>query len=321
MAREVWGTFSVADHLRECAFVAEILLYDRLVLPVPPARDEQAWERWCEQGWRPGAQREMIDCLRRVNPDLVWEIPWDEDREAIFAKRYESANAVARDTDRLAESRANSPDGTTFGMTREILYEYANDRCGGTSLPKDTWVEAMTAYPSFDSFIQDAKLDLKNPPGPENSKLSGVFGWEFFVPAEPGMEHLKLLSELAQFVREDKFSEKRRAFHEQRRKLIAEGCPNAAAVAMMNDFAADYARATKAIKMRSAMLNGFTVLGIAASVASSLAVPAAGLVGAFFAACRFAGDQWLSAPAASPEQKAGAMIHDARNWFEQAKNL
>ena len=36
MPREVWGTFSVADHLREQAFVADILLYDRLVILVPP---------------------------------------------------------------------------------------------------------------------------------------------------------------------------------------------------------------------------------------------------------------------------------------------
>jgi hypothetical protein len=33
---ELWGTFSVKDHLRERAFVAEVLLYDRLVIPRPP---------------------------------------------------------------------------------------------------------------------------------------------------------------------------------------------------------------------------------------------------------------------------------------------
>lgn len=32
--RELWGTFSEGDHLREQAFVADLLLYVRLVVPV-----------------------------------------------------------------------------------------------------------------------------------------------------------------------------------------------------------------------------------------------------------------------------------------------
>ena len=30
---EIWGTFSVMDHLRPGAFLAEVVLYDRLVIP------------------------------------------------------------------------------------------------------------------------------------------------------------------------------------------------------------------------------------------------------------------------------------------------
>ena len=33
---ELWGTFSVMDHLREGAFLAEVIMYDRLLIPVPP---------------------------------------------------------------------------------------------------------------------------------------------------------------------------------------------------------------------------------------------------------------------------------------------
>ncbi len=34
MARLLWGCYSVADHLEPRAFVADLLLYDRLVIPV-----------------------------------------------------------------------------------------------------------------------------------------------------------------------------------------------------------------------------------------------------------------------------------------------
>jgi hypothetical protein len=40
---ELWGTFSVGDHLRANSFVAELLLYDRLVVPVPPQEGGAEW--------------------------------------------------------------------------------------------------------------------------------------------------------------------------------------------------------------------------------------------------------------------------------------
>jgi hypothetical protein len=43
---ELWGTFSVRDHLRRRAFVAELLIYDRLVIPYPPPGDGVEYGRW-----------------------------------------------------------------------------------------------------------------------------------------------------------------------------------------------------------------------------------------------------------------------------------
>src|SRR6476620_877169 len=45
MDSQLWGTFSVADHLRRTPFVADVLLFDRLIVPVPissmPGRVQQ----------------------------------------------------------------------------------------------------------------------------------------------------------------------------------------------------------------------------------------------------------------------------------------
>jgi hypothetical protein len=38
---ETWGTFSVTDHLGRRAFVADVILYDRLVIPVPDAEERR----------------------------------------------------------------------------------------------------------------------------------------------------------------------------------------------------------------------------------------------------------------------------------------
>jgi hypothetical protein len=51
MSKQVWGTYSVKDHCDPNAFVAEVMLYDRLVIPVPPDDKERA--RWRKAGWQP----------------------------------------------------------------------------------------------------------------------------------------------------------------------------------------------------------------------------------------------------------------------------
>jgi hypothetical protein len=53
MIRQRWGTFSGRDHLREQAFVAEVLLDDRLVVSAPPENNRDEERRWEPQGWRP----------------------------------------------------------------------------------------------------------------------------------------------------------------------------------------------------------------------------------------------------------------------------
>ena len=56
MALRLWGCFSVADHLAERAFVAHLLLYDRLVVPVPSDDDMDRWEA----RWNPTRQAELL---------------------------------------------------------------------------------------------------------------------------------------------------------------------------------------------------------------------------------------------------------------------
>ena len=50
MGREIWGTYSVKDHMAAEAFLADLMFYDRLVLPVPERGAESKWEK---HGWGP----------------------------------------------------------------------------------------------------------------------------------------------------------------------------------------------------------------------------------------------------------------------------
>ena len=54
MAFERWGSLSVDDHVDTASLVANVLMYDRLVVPAmtPQAdRDERAY--WVTHGWDP----------------------------------------------------------------------------------------------------------------------------------------------------------------------------------------------------------------------------------------------------------------------------
>ena len=42
--RERWGTYSVRDHLSDAPYVSDVLLFDRLVIPVPD--NPMAKEDW-----------------------------------------------------------------------------------------------------------------------------------------------------------------------------------------------------------------------------------------------------------------------------------
>jgi hypothetical protein len=85
MSREVWGTYSVKDHLNPTAFLADLILYDRLVLPVPEEQlDDRAKAAWA--GWNAPLQRVFVEVLERA--DRVRTIPWrvgqwEEGKEAL----------------------------------------------------------------------------------------------------------------------------------------------------------------------------------------------------------------------------------------------
>ena len=60
MAAEIWAAYSVRDHLRPNAFLADVVMYDHLVVPVPPPGDTTQGARWKdENSWKPERQREL----------------------------------------------------------------------------------------------------------------------------------------------------------------------------------------------------------------------------------------------------------------------
>jgi hypothetical protein len=81
MAVERWGALSVKDHIDPNELTANVLLYDRLVLPVVAEhseRDER--DDWAKAGWEPDLQDSRLEQL----DELAVQKPWDEHRRELF---------------------------------------------------------------------------------------------------------------------------------------------------------------------------------------------------------------------------------------------
>jgi len=133
---EVWGTFAVNDHLLPQAFLREVLLFDRLVVPVPSSDEER--KRWFapnpddpDESWNPDRLDELLAVLGTQDAPgyngsrLVQTSPWDLERWQSSKSKPEIADAVSMDS--------------AFGATRLVLAQ--ND-------PIPAVAEAVAAYPS-----------------------------------------------------------------------------------------------------------------------------------------------------------------------------
>lgn len=107
MSRQVWSTYSVTDHLQPRALAADIMLFDRLVFPVPEiasfpyqeyvpgvnrglvtwSRNPAEWARWEQKKWNPEAQSSL---LQRLEP-VIRKVPWDDPHQEAWRNEFSKA--------------------------------------------------------------------------------------------------------------------------------------------------------------------------------------------------------------------------------------
>lgn len=209
MTRERWGTFSVKDHLNTAALAREILLYDRLVIPIPS--DDGERDRWAREGWAP----ELLDKrLETLGKDLVEPVPWDSELRKKYdqiRQDYASLKTTINDDFIYKFQELRQSGEINFGMTRRALIEYRPK-----TLPKGvTHVVSVAAYQSEADFRSDFILsNISNVKNTDqnfestSSELGLLLRQKIVVPNwETPAESLKKAIDLA---REREFKEHRR---------------------------------------------------------------------------------------------------------------
>lgn len=211
MMRQRWGTFSVKDHRNRYAFLPELFLYDRLVIPVPANEEER--RAWKKRGWDPDLQARKLDVLG----DLALPTHWN----AHFQEQFDKQMARFRSRFDLANLQEEAQKELGYQMTRRLLVEHE-------PLPSVYGVSDflfVSAYQSEADFQADFALSMlkvgqENQQTLKGARLSMLLEQKFAMPtrdADPD----EALKQAVKFVRDnDDFKEKRQLIYAWQDEIV-----------------------------------------------------------------------------------------------------
>lgn len=302
--RERWGTFSVRDHLTEAPFVTEVLLYDRLVIPVPPidAQQEPFWREF-----NPELQAKCLEVLHIKTEEtdgLVLTVPWDESKRKRFANKMSVAAALATQQRHPDQQHYVDP----FEITRQLIKDEFKP-----ALPQGVshaWpVAAFSSAKSYEAAVAEGNREFAQ------RRLAVQIAHQFLTPSSPdaGQELLKRAVDLSM---SDAFRQKRANFYQWQESVFDDDLTDDKAIeeleARLKKYNEAIAKAFKDVHIRYA----YTVIPIGITLTATIlsgALPAIVLAGAagLIQIARFAKFD------RKPKVEAGdldgaAMIHDAQ---------
>jgi hypothetical protein len=259
--RERWGTFSVKDHKAVAPFVSDVLLYDRLVIPVPAGTRDEAY--WDSQEWEPQRLRDCLDILGVKTDEtdgLALAVPWDDSKRARFRSRMSTAAALAR--------QQRDPDCgyymDPFEMTASLLRDEFRP-----ALPKGvskTWTVA--AYNSLDLLEED----LSQRTSDRGARLAMTLRHHFFTPTGSDPKH-EMLKRAVDLSNQDKFRRRRAKFYEWQEEIIEEQISDAKAIEELAQRLTQYNEAVKGAFHDTAAKFVFTVIPIILGVTGAVLEP------------------------------------------------
>lgn len=246
MAEERWATFSVKDHLDAAALIPEVVLYDRLVIPVPPKDDDDERRRWKDLDWAP----ELLDQRIKKLDDIAIKVPWNEKRQKLFRSRMKQTTAAKfyPDIELNYTRQVLAEEIEPLSTTRNQLEQDA-PISSDIHIPESVrklWTEwaannktfdVVTAYRSKQDFSRDFIFETDKH---SNEELSVLLVNEFAIPkniVDYEKEDLeKLLQRIIDMARDDKdFKEHRKKFYNWQEQIIKMGVSNQDALAQMHN--------------------------------------------------------------------------------------
>jgi hypothetical protein len=211
---QVWAGFSVRDHCVARPYVAEVLLYDRLVIPTPPRiRPDDPGSPWDSKevegrwaNWDPEKLRQILTPLCREGRDRATIVPWDKGLRKRWKHGMQSAEGLLRGAN------------LAFDMTGDVLMQAV----GAVQAGQDRRFRAVTGYASAARrFTRDlardgiptAPLEAAQPMDSRRQEIALLIGARFLVPEAPGRPDVYVLEQALDLSSAPEFAGKRREFY------------------------------------------------------------------------------------------------------------
>src|SRR6266700_2017815 len=321
MSREIWATYSVKDHFDRRSLAADVMLYDRLVFPVPQSPDleyEKAdptqhgpvvwsrnpveWRRWEKENWNPEAQESLLKLLEPV----VRKVPWD----AALQKEWRTE---------VTDEAATQLPGDAFEATKTVLTRDLPAYVTGVNAMGPTYrsIEQLEKELGVSKAGTQRKLPV--------SALSAVLGWEILVPDDPKLSDDKLLAEAVAFVTDDKdFRNHRTAFWNWQQTYLKDGVTDREsiekAVKDMRDHLEAQKSAAKKMPIKQTTRYAFRIGGPGLALAGLFCGPAGavafGAAGVVLTCAEIATEKWfLKEPQGPNEPTPAAFVIDLHRHF------
>lgn len=304
---ELWGTFSVWDHVSPGAFLAEVVMYDRLVIPVPPdpelaqtpedhAFASEQWARWERAGWQPQRLLALLDVLRPVAEPIEWDRVHHEQWQQEYAE-YESGRQAAA----TVVARIMAGWATGHVLLRDLPAKAA----GAVAVAPFTSLEDLKkelGITENDGLVERQKASCGLPHG----VVSAMIGREFLVPSDPDRDEFYLLREAVDLVQEEDYRLARASFHEATLQFVDGGRTEfdsvRTAVEVMETHLGTLDRLTRRRRIWNVVRRAFFFTQVATDVVTASINPLAA-VRAAISIGQFTTSEWLGNPAA-PVQPA-----------------
>jgi hypothetical protein len=279
--RQRWGTFATVDHLQRRPFVADVLLYDRLVIPSPA--DDWNHNQWVQRRWDPARLQRYLGVLG----DLAVVVKWGQFDDDVVRQRL--------------TPWTNPSDWSRLLLATEWLPDKPADV---------SEVRAVAAYPSRAACRRETHFVVhrSSAPPPEDTtrappsvetqqqrlaQLGYLLRYHFLVPPDesdgqtprrddqtPGVKQLEAAVKLA---RDPEFQDHRRVVHQWQEEVLARGMGDHDAITEMRVALAKYTQYMEKTVRNGRWQLACTVLSagvtaglsLGALVAPPLAIPAA----------------------------------------------
>jgi hypothetical protein len=225
VSHEIWAAYSVRDHLEPGAFLADVVMYDKLVVPVPSDEPGER-ERW-EKQWEPARQERLLVALG----DRVRTVPWDAARRQRWGEAYDQNRKAAGGVLR---------EGLQYWLTGSQILDAAPAMA--------TRIAATTPYRSLDELTTDFGITEATPaPQLPGATVLAVVGHELLTPQDDSRDEFELLVEAVEATKSPDFRIARAALHDRLAGFTRGGVTDVesvrAAVADMNTQVEDMHRA------------------------------------------------------------------------------